>query len=119
MPARSNMCKDRGKQHNIVIVAEGVGGVVELAKKIEDETGVETRATILGHVQRGGSPTAKDRVMASLMGSRAVELVMEGKQDRIIRVENNKISDVDIEEGLAMKKDVSEDLIKLAVQLAI
>lgn len=111
--------KKRGKRHNIVIVAEGVGGVVEIAKKIEMETGVETRATILGHVQRGGSPTVKDRVTASRMGARAVELLLEDKSNRIVCIQKNKIVDVDIEEGLSMKKNVSEDLIKLAKQLAI
>ena len=111
--------KKRGKKHNIVIVAEGVGGVVEMAKKIEDATGIETRATILGHVQRGGSPTVKDRVIASQMGARAVELLLEGKSNRIVCMQDNKICDVDIEEGLAMKKSVSKDLIKLAPELAI
>ena len=111
--------KKRGKKHNIVIVAEGVGGVVEMAKKIEDATGIETRATILGHVQRGGSPTVKDRVIASQMGARAVELLLEGKSNRIVCMQDNKICDVDIEEGLAMKKSVSKELIKLAHELAI
>lgn len=111
--------KKRGKKHNIVIVAEGVGGVVEMAKKIEDATGIETRATILGHVQRGGSPTVKDRVIASQMGARAVELLLEGKSNRIVCMQDSKICDVDIEEGLAMKKSVSKDLIKLAQELAI
>ena len=111
--------KKRGKKHNIVIVAEGVGGVVEMAKKIEDATGIETRATILGHVQRGGSPTVKDRVIASQMGAHAVELLLEGKSNRIVCMQDNKICDVDIEEGLAMKKSVSKDLIKLAQELAI
>lgn len=111
--------KKRGKQHNIVIVAEGVGGVVELAKVIEEKTGVETRATILGHVQRGGSPTVRDRVIASQMGARSVELLLEGKSNRIVCMQKSDIVDVDIEEGLNMKKSVSEDLIKLAHQLAI
>ncbi len=111
--------KKRGKKHNIVIVAEGIGGVVEMAKKIEDATGIETRATILGHVQRGGSPTVKDRVIASQMGAHAVELLLEGKSNRIVCMQDNKICDVDIEEGLAMKKSVSKDLIKLAQELAI
>ena len=89
--------KQRGKKHNIIIVAEGVGGVIEMAKKIEEKTGIESRATILGHVQRGGSPTVRDRVIASQMGGRAVELLMEGKSNRIVCVENGKIADVDIE----------------------
>ena len=111
--------KKRGKQHNIIIVAEGVGGVVEMSKVIEEKTGVEARATILGHVQRGGSPTVKDRVVASQMGAKSVELLLEGKSNRIVCMQKSEIVDVDIEEGLNMKKSVSEDLVKLAKQLAI
>lgn len=111
--------KQRGKKHNIIIVAEGVGGVIEMAKKIEEKTGIESRATILGHIQRGGSPTVRDRVIASQMGGRAVELLMEGKSNRIVCVENGKIADVDIEEGLAMKKHISQDLIDLAKKLSV
>jgi len=111
--------KSRGKKHNIVIVAEGIGGVVDMAKKIEEQTGIESRATILGHVQRGGSPTVKDRVTASQMGAKAVELLLDGKSNRIVRMQNSVIDDVDIEEGLQMKKYVPESLIKLAKQLAI
>ena len=111
--------KKRGKQHNIIIVAEGVGGVVEMAKVIEEKTGVEARATILGHVQRGGSPTVKDRVVASQMGAKSVELLLEGKSNRIVCMQKSEIVDVDIEEGLNMKKSVSEDLVKIAKQLAI
>ena len=106
--------KMRGKKHYIVIVAEGIGGVKELADKIEKNTGIETRATILGHVQRGGSPTVRDRVTASEMGSRAVELLLEGKANRIVCMQDNKIVDIDILEGLAMKKTVSKELIELA-----
>ncbi|MDY3928754.1 MAG: 6-phosphofructokinase [Clostridia bacterium] len=111
--------KERGKKHSIVIVAEGVGGTVEIAKKIEKQTGIESRATILGHVQRGGSPSVRDRVIASQMGARSVELLLEGKSNRIVCMQHNEIVDVDIEEGLNMKKHVSKDLIKLAKQLAI
>ena len=111
--------KKRGKQHNIIIVAEGVGGVVEMSKVIEEKTGVEARATILGHVQRGGSPTVKDRVVASQMGAKSVELLLEGKSNRIVCMQKSEIVDVDIEEGLNMKKSVSEDLVKIAKQLAI
>ena len=89
------------------------------ALKNEEKTGIESRATILGHVQRGGSPTVRDRVIASQMGGRAVELLMEGKSNRIVCVENGKIADVDIEEGLAMKKHISQDLIDLAKKLSV
>ena len=97
-----------GKKHHIVIIAEGVGGSQELAGMIEECTGVETRATVLGHIQRGGSPTIKDRVMAALMGTKAIDLLCEGKSNRVVIVRNGKIDDVDIDEGLNMKKTVSD-----------
>ena len=100
--------KNRGKNHFIVIVAEGVGGAMEIASKIEEKTGIESRATILGHVQRGGSPTVMDRVVASKMGTRAVELLKEGKFNRIIGMKNDAIIDIDINEALEMKKSIDE-----------
>lgn len=109
----------RGKTHCIVIVAEGVGGAAEIAKKIEAETGMEARATILGHIQRGGTPTVKDRVIASRMGARCVELILEGKQNRIVCVKNGQISDVDIEEGLAMKKTLPKEMAELINKLSV
>lgn len=109
----------RGKKHCIVIVAEGIGGSVEIAKKIEDATGMESRATILGHVQRGGSPNVTDRVMASIMGAKAVELLLEGKENRVICVENGQIIDRDIEEGLAMKKQLPMELMGLVRKMSV
>lgn len=109
--------KARGRRQSIVIVAEGIGGVIDMAKKIEEKTGIESRATILGHIQRGGSPTARDRVMASQMGSRCVELLLEGKSNRVVCLRENKVCDLDIEEGLAMKKELSQDMIDLAKKL--
>lgn len=97
-----------GKKHHIVIIAEGIGGSQELAKMIEECTGVETRATVLGHIQRGGSPTIHDRVMAAQMGMKAIDLLVEGKSNRVVIVKNGVIDDVDIDEGLAMKKNISE-----------
>ncbi len=111
--------KARGKKHSIVIVAEGIGGVIEMAKEIEEKTGIESRATILGHVQRGGSPTVRDRVVASEMGGRAVELLLEGKQNRIVCMREHKIVDVDIDEGLAMTKELPQQLVDLAKKLSI
>ena len=87
--ARIREFQKTGKKHFIVIVAEGVGGTAEIAKKIEAETGVESRATILGHVQRGGSPTARDRIMASQMGSRAVDLLTQGIGNRVVGIRDN------------------------------
>ena len=109
--------KARGRRQSIVIVAEGIGGVIEMAKQIEAKTGIESRATILGHIQRGGSPSARDRVIASQMGSKCVELLLEGKSNRIVCLRDGKISDVDIEEGLAMKKEIPQDMIELAGEL--
>lgn len=111
--------KSRGKRHAIVVVAEGIGGVIEMAKEIEDKTGIESRATILGHVQRGGSPTVRDRVVASEMGALAVDLLLEGKQNRIVCMRDHMIVDVDIEEGLAMKKELPQRLVTISKQLAI
>ena len=111
--------KARGKRHTIIIVAEGIGGVMDMAKTIEEKTGIETRATILGHIQRGGKPTVRDRVMASAMGTRAVELLLEGKQNRIVRMNENRIEDVDIADGLNMKKSLSPELIELVKKLSI
>ena len=105
--------KNRGKSHYLVIVAEGVGGAIEMAEEIERRTGITTTATILGHIQRGGSPTVEDRVRASEMGLTAVEALMEGKSNRLIVVKNHRVCDVDIDEGLAMKKELNPDLIRL------
>lgn len=111
--------KARGKKHSIVIVAEGVGGVDDIAKKIEAATGIESRATVIGHIQRGGSPTVRDRVVASRMGAKAVELLLEGKANRIVCKKDSDIIDIDIEEGLQMKKDVPQELIDLAKKLSV
>lgn len=111
--------KSRGKKHAIVVVAEGIGGVIEMAKEIEAKTGIESRATILGHVQRGGSPTVRDRVIASQMGAKCVELLLEGKANRIVCMRQGEITDVDINEGLDMHKEISEELIALAHKLTV
>lgn len=111
--------KQRGKSHAIVIVAEGIGGAAEMAKKIETSTGIESRATILGHVQRGGSPSVRDRVTASRMGGKAVELLLSGKQNRVVCVRDSEIIDIDIDEALKQTKQIPQDLIDLAKKLAI
>lgn len=100
--------RKRGKKHHIIINAEGIGHSGSMAKRIEAATGVETRATILGHMQRGGSPTCKDRVYASIMGSYAVELLCQGKSKRVVAYKHGDYVDFDIDEALAMKKQVSE-----------
>jgi len=117
--ARMKKTSSTGKKHFIIIVAEGIGGVVELAKKIEEETGVESRATILGHVQRGGSPTVRDRVLASRMGNRAVELLLAGKSNRVVTIQSDRITDYDIEQALSMKKPFDLDLYHTAHEISI
>lgn len=117
--ARIREFQKTGKRHFIVIVAEGVGGTAEIAKKIEAETGVESRATILGHVQRGGSPTARDRIMASQMGSRAVDLLTQGIGNRVVGIRDNKIVDFDIFEALKMTKIIDMKDYELAHEISI
>ena len=109
--------KNRGKSHYLVIVAEGVGGAIDMAQEIEKRTGIETTATILGHIQRGGSPTVDDRVYASEMGLKAVEALMAGKTNRLIVMQDHKITDVDIDEGLAMKKPFDKARLEMATKL--
>ncbi|CDZ24091.1 6-phosphofructokinase [[Clostridium] cellulosi] len=108
-----------GKKHFIIIVAEGIGRVDEIAKLIEEKTGIESRPTILGHVQRGGSPTVQDRLMASEMGYYAVELLSKGIGNRVIAVKDNKIVDYDIHEALKMKKPFETKLYEIAHTISI
>ncbi|HHV50982.1 MAG TPA: 6-phosphofructokinase [Clostridiales bacterium] len=116
---RMKKANETGKKHFIIVVAEGVGGVMELAARIEKETGIESRATILGHVQRGGSPTVRDRVLASEMGYYAVELLLQGKSNRVVAIQNDRIVDFDIEEALRMKKPFDFELYNIAHQISI
>ena len=97
-----------GKKHHLIINAEGIGHSSSMAKRIEAATGMETRATILGHMQRGGSPTCKDRVYATIMGAYAVDALCEGKSSRVVAYKHGEYVDYDIDEALAMKKDISE-----------
>lgn len=103
-----------GKKHFIIVVAEGVGGVENIAKEIEAQTGIESRATILGHVQRGGSPTVRDRVNATQMGYAAVELLSQGIGNRVIGIKNGQIVNYDIFEALNMKKEFEFDMLEVA-----
>lgn len=109
--------RKNGKQHYIIVNAEGIGHSQSMAKRIEEATGVETRATILGHMQRGGSPTCKDRVYATTMGAMAVDLLCEGKSNRVIGHKGGKFVDFDIDEALAMKKDVDEYMYEISKTL--
>ncbi len=108
-----------GKRHFVIIVAEGIGGVANLAKRIEEETGVECRSSILGHIQRGGSPTVRDRVTASIMGNKAVKLLMEGIGNRVIAVKDSKIVDYDIFEALQMSKSLNDEYYQIAHEISI
>ena len=111
--------KATGKRHFIVVVAEGVGGTEDIAKYIEEKTGIESRATILGHVQRGGSPTLRDRVVASAMGHHAVELLSNGIGDRVVALQGGNIVDLDITEALNMARVFDEELYNIAMDVSI
>ena len=101
--------RKRGKKHHIIVNAEGVGHSASMARRIEAATGITTRATILGYMQRGGSPTCTDRVYASIMGAKAVQLLLEGKSNRVVAYKNGQYVDYDIQEALAMKKELPEE----------
>ena len=106
--------KNRGKKHFLIVVAEGVGGSEQLAQTIEKVTGIESRATILGHLQRGGSPTAVDRMQASMMGAKAVDLLCEGKAKRVVAYINGQYVDYDINEALKMTKQLDPYMYSLS-----
>ncbi|MDR1673873.1 MAG: 6-phosphofructokinase, partial [Oscillospiraceae bacterium] len=107
------------KQHFIIVVSEGVGRSADIAREISEKTGIDTRATILGHVQRGGSPTVKDRVTASMMGHFAVELLEQGIGNRVIGLRDEKLLHFDIQEALSMEKPFITDVYKIAMELAL
>ncbi len=112
-------CRNAGKHHYIIINAEGVGGTMEIAQEIHNKTGISTTTTILGHQQRGGSPTVRDRVAASLMGAKATELLANGVSGRIVAMKGDSVVDIDIEEALSMKKDIDDDLIRTSKILSL
>jgi 6-phosphofructokinase 1 len=110
--------KQAGKKHHIIVNAEGIGDSYGMAKRIEAATGIETRATIIGHIQRGGSPTCMDRVYASTMGSIAVDLLCQGATNRVVGYRNGQYVNYDIEEALAMTKDVDQYMYDMAQKLS-
>ncbi len=110
--------KKVGKTHHIIINAEGIGDSYEMAKRIEAATGMETRATVIGHIQRGGSPTCKDRVYASAMGAKAVDILVAGGSNRVVAYKHGEYVDFDIEEALSMKKTLDPYLYDMAKKLA-
>ncbi|MDE7298441.1 MAG: 6-phosphofructokinase [Lachnospiraceae bacterium] len=110
--------KKVGKTHHIIVNAEGIGDSYEMAKRIEAATGVETRATIIGHIQRGGSPTCKDRVYASAMGAKAVDILTAGGSNRVVAYKNGAFVDYDIEEALRMKKTLDPYMFEMSKKLS-
>ena len=111
--------RKRGKTHHIIINAEGIGHSTSMARRIEAATGIETRATILGYMQRGGRPTAKDRYYASIMGAYAVDILLQGKTNRVVGYQHGQFVDFDIEEALQMQKGINEYQYEVAHMLAI
>ena len=111
--------RKKGKTHHIIINAEGIGHSVSMAKRIEAATGIETRATILGYMQRGGRPSAKDRYFASIMGANAVDILLAGKTNRVVGFQHGEFVDFDIEDALNMVKSVSDREYEIAGLLAI
>lgn len=111
--------RKRGKKHYIIINAEGIGDSIEMAKRIEAATGMETRASILGYMQRGGSPTCKDRVYASIMGAKAVDLIAEGKRNRVVGYQRGEYVDFDINDALQMQKEIPKDYLRIVSDLAL
>ena len=116
---RMRIGRIKGRNHHIIIVAEGYGSAQEVADQIHEATGIDTRVTILGHIQRGGSPSAMDRVMATRMGYAAVRALIEGKTNRVVVSDNNIVTDIDIEEGLAQSKDLNQCLFEAQQTVAI
>ena len=109
--------KATGKKHFLIVNAEGIGHSTSLAKRIEEKSGISTNATVLAYIQRGGSPSAKDRYYASIMGARTVELLLDGKKNRVVAHKLGEFPDYDITEATLMKKEIEEDLYKIALEL--
>ena len=116
---RINKTKDHGKKHFIIVVAEGVGKIEEIAEKIYIKTGIEVRSTVLGHVQRGGSPTVRDRVIASEMGHKAIDLFVNNKINRVVALKCEKVVDYDIKEALNAKPTFNKNLYDIALDISI
>lgn len=111
--------QQRGKKHSIIIVAEGASSGIDIARKIKEATNIDTRVSVLGHIQRGGSPTAMDRVLASRLGAHAVELLLQNKGGRAVGVMHNRVIDYDINEAFKDENNIDLDLLKLAKELSI
>jgi len=111
--------RERGKLHNIIVAAEGVGSAMDISKQLESTYGLETKVTILGHIQRGGTPTAFDRILASRMGAEAVFKLLEGKSNRMVGLVDGQIKDFDIDYALRQKKGLDQKMYQLAGILSI
>jgi 6-phosphofructokinase 1 len=109
----------RGKKHSIIVVAEGVGSASDIAKLLKEKANIETRVTVLGHIQRGGSPTAFDRVLASRLGAEAVDLLLKGEAGRMVGIQNNQIISHKIGDILTKRHELDQKLIQLAKELSI
>lgn len=111
--------RNRGKRHSIIVWAEGCGDPHDFMKELEEKTGTEIRITTLGHIQRGGNPTSFDRVLASKMGAKAVQLLLDGKSSRVVGIKSNKIIDMDINEALELKSEFDQEMYELTHILSI
>lgn len=111
--------RNRGKLHSIIMVAEGVGKPYDIADEISKKTSIETRVTIMGHLQRGGTPTAQDRILASRLASKSIDLLLEGKKGRAIGLKENRVVDIDIYEALEENKEINKDMYELTKILSI
>jgi 6-phosphofructokinase 1 len=109
----------RGKRHSILVVAEGVGSAVDIAKSLKEKANIETRLTVLGHIQRGGEPSAFDRVLASRLGAEAIDLLLKGEAGKMVGIQNNRIVSHKIGEILKVKHQLDQQLIQLAKELSI
>jgi len=109
----------RGKLHSIIIVAEGAASGIEIGRLIKEKTGFDTKVTILGHIQRGGTPTAFDRILASSLGAKAVELLMKGEKNKMVGMVSGKVVSKDLQEAISSSKNIAMDMYDLAGILSI
>ena len=120
---RIRTTQKRGKKHSIIVLAEGAGdfvdGAIGLKNALVEKDHADVRVTVLGHVQRGGSPSSFDRLLASKMGNKAVELLIEGKTARVVGIRDNKIIDMDIKEALSLPKEFDVETYEMAKVLSI
>lgn len=110
---------DRGKKHSIIVVAEGVGSGIDIGKMIQSQTNLETRVTVLGHIQRGGSPTGLDRVLASRLGAKAIEVLLAGEAGKMVGILNNTLVSQNIDEALTIKRAIDQNMYQLSKELSI